>query len=108
MDHSLKTTTAEIDAQIGARLRSFRAALGLSQTELADALGVTFQQLQKYEKGTNRISASALVLLCKRLGISPLEIIGSYFDGTETEATGLASKVVDLEDKLSQIKKLAA
>src|ERR1044071_3107456 len=48
------------DKYAGARLRTSRLARKMSQTELGEALGVTFQQVQKYEKGTNRISASRL------------------------------------------------
>jgi transcriptional regulator with XRE-family HTH domain len=48
------------DIHVGKRVRMRRLMLGMSQTDVADALGVTFQQLQKYEKGANRISASRL------------------------------------------------
>src|ERR1700747_1955593 len=48
------------DKHVGSRVRMRRLMLGLSQTKLADQLGLTFQQVQKYEKGTNRISASRL------------------------------------------------
>jgi transcriptional regulator with XRE-family HTH domain len=48
------------DSHVGKRVRMRRLMLGLSQTELGDALGLTFQQVQKYEKGANRISASRL------------------------------------------------
>lgn len=49
-----------VDKHVGSRVRMRRLMLDLSQTRLADALGVTFQQVQKYEKGVNRISASQL------------------------------------------------
>ena len=49
-----------IDVHVGSRLHMRRTLFGLNQTELGEALGVTFQQIQKYEKGTNRISASRL------------------------------------------------
>ncbi|WP_078710363.1 helix-turn-helix domain-containing protein [Consotaella salsifontis] len=49
-----------VDAHIGSRLRKARLKKGLSQTELGEALGTAFQQIQKYEKGINRISASRL------------------------------------------------
>jgi transcriptional regulator with XRE-family HTH domain len=49
-----------IDVHVGSRVRTRRLILGMSQTKLADGLGVTFQQVQKYENGTNRISASRL------------------------------------------------
>ncbi|CAN7686469.1 helix-turn-helix domain-containing protein [Pararhizobium sp. LjRoot238] len=50
----------QIDIHVGNRLRSRRLVLGLSQEKLGERLGITFQQIQKYEKGTNRISASKL------------------------------------------------
>ena len=50
-----------VDVHVGMRLREKRTILGLSQMQLADYLGITFQQIQKYERGTNRISESRLV-----------------------------------------------
>jgi transcriptional regulator with XRE-family HTH domain len=52
--------TTPVDAHIGQKIRARRNLLGLSQTELADAAGITFQQIQKYEKGVNRVGASRL------------------------------------------------
>lgn len=53
-----------VDVHVGARVRERRTLLGLSQEKLGEALGLTFQQVQKYERGTNRISASRLYDLC--------------------------------------------
>ncbi len=61
-----------IDRHVGRRLRERRTELGLSQIELAAAVGVTFQQIQKYERGANRIVASRLYQLAKALGV-PVE-----------------------------------
>ena len=61
-----------IDAYVGARVRLRRTLLGMTQTTLGDALGLTFQQVQKYEKGTNRISASRLYALSGTLDV-PIE-----------------------------------
>lgn len=58
-----------IDVHVGSRVRLRRTLLGLSQDKLARAIGVSFQQLQKYERGTNRISASRLYALSKVLGV---------------------------------------
>ena len=52
-----------VDAHVGLRVRGRRIVLGISQTKLADALGVTFQQVQKYEKGVNRIAPSRLAAI---------------------------------------------
>jgi transcriptional regulator with XRE-family HTH domain len=55
-----KTRITSADAEIGRRLRLLRNERKISQTEIAERLGVTFQQIQKYEKGNNRIAASRL------------------------------------------------
>jgi DNA-binding XRE family transcriptional regulator len=58
------------DAYIGARMRECRTALGLSQGTLGKNLGVTFQQVQKYESGENRVSAARLFEICEALDVS--------------------------------------
>jgi transcriptional regulator with XRE-family HTH domain len=65
------------DKHVGQRVRMRRLMLGLSQTDLADTLGLTFQQVQKYEKGTNRISASRLQRISEILQV-PVEF---FFEG---------------------------
>lgn len=60
----------DIDAYVGSRISLRRSALGLSQTALARQLGISFQQVQKYETGTNRISASRLHRVAVVLGTS--------------------------------------
>jgi transcriptional regulator with XRE-family HTH domain len=70
-----------IDRHVGTRLRMRRLMLNMTQTEIGNALGVTFQQVQKYEKGTNRISASRLQHLCKILDV-PVSFV---FDGAPRE-----------------------
>jgi len=59
-----------IDVHVGARIRLRRTLLGISQSTLAETLGLTFQQVQKYEKGTNRVSASRLVDIARALDVS--------------------------------------
>ena len=58
-----------VDAYIGARIRQRRHDLEMSQHALAKALGVTYQQIQKYESGTNRVSAARLFEICKTLKV---------------------------------------
>ena len=65
-----------VDVHVGARLRVRRTLLGMTQTKLGDRLGVSFQQMQKYEKGTNRISSSRLYDLSRVLDV-PIEF---FFD----------------------------
>jgi transcriptional regulator with XRE-family HTH domain len=70
---------SEIDAHVGRRMRQRREALGLSQGALGRHLGLTFSQVQKYEKGTNRIGAGRLFLLSQFLG-APLQY---FFEGLD-------------------------
>jgi transcriptional regulator with XRE-family HTH domain len=59
-----------IDVHVGSRIRLRRTLLGISQERLADAVGLTFQQVQKYEKGANRVSSSRLVDLANALDVA--------------------------------------
>jgi len=63
-----------IDALVGHRLQTLRIERGLSQTNLASCVGLTFQQVQKYEKGANRISASKLFQFATALGVSVVRV----------------------------------
>lgn len=65
-----------VDIHVGSRVRLRRAALGMSQERLAEALGLTFQQVQKYESGANRISASRLWDIAQVLSVS----VAHFFD----------------------------
>ena len=73
----MSRSPSSVDKHVGARLRAARLGAGKSQTEVADALGITFQQVQKYEKGTNRISAGTLYEL-SRFFDTPVQF---FFDG---------------------------
>ena len=59
-----------VDGAVAQRIRLFRMNTGLSQTELGNRIGVTFQQIQKYEKGANRVGAGRLTDIAKALGVS--------------------------------------
>ena len=73
-----------VDAYIGARVRLRRLMLGMSQENLSGKLGVTFQQVQKYEKGLNRISASRLFELAQALAVP----VGYFYEGLEDPEPG--------------------
>lgn len=75
-----------VDEHVGARVRLRRAVLGLSQEELSDQLGITFQQIQKYERGSNRISASRLFHIAQVLGVD----VSYFFDGFNPDSPGRA------------------
>ena len=69
-----------VDVHIGQKIRARRNLLGLTQTDLANAAAITFQQIQKYERGTNRVGASRLQQFSDALGVPP----SYFFDGAPT------------------------
>ena len=72
-----------IDVHVGRRLRLRRKEFGISQERLADGLGLTFQQVQKYERGANRVSASKLYEIARILRVSA----GYFFEGLDDPAS---------------------
>src|SRR6478735_5232700 len=97
-----KTPNA-IDSYVGSRVRMRRQLLGLSQERLAEQIGITFQQVQKYEKGLNRIGASRLQRISEVLSVSPsfffeqndadsLNLQGTEFGAVDPVAEFLQSK----------------
>ncbi|MCE0743195.1 helix-turn-helix domain-containing protein [Acetobacter sicerae] len=70
------TRVSDLDAHVGARIRLRRTMLGMSQEKLGEAISLTFQQVQKYERGTNRVSASRLFEIAKVLDVP----IGFFYD----------------------------
>ncbi|MBG7614640.1 helix-turn-helix transcriptional regulator [Brevundimonas sp. BAL450] len=77
-------TPDPVDVHVGERVRTERIRLGLSQTELGGAIGVTFQQVQKYERGANRISASMLARVARTLHTP----IGDFFPADDHDPSG--------------------
>lgn len=78
-----------LDAVVGARIRMLRVDRGISQTMLAERIGVTFQQMQKYERGANRVGASRLSQIASVLGVS----VGEFFESSRAGSPGLNSPV---------------
>lgn len=82
-----------VDVEVGRRLRDLRSLRGISQEELARGLGVAFQQVQKYERGLNRIGASRLVEIAHILGVPASDFLSGItlpVPAGETPAPGLA------------------
>lgn len=75
--NDVKMTASEIDAHVGRRMRQRREFLGISQGRLGKHLGLTFSQVQKYEKGANRIGAGRLYMIADFLGV-PVQY---FFEG---------------------------
>jgi transcriptional regulator with XRE-family HTH domain len=82
----IKKLPNPIDRHVGNRVRAQRILAGVSQVSLGEALGVTFQQIQKYENGTNRISASRLQQIAQNLQVT----VSHFFEGAPSSATTLA------------------
>lgn len=76
-----------LDAMVGAKIRMFRINRGMSQTALAERVGVSFQQVQKYEKGANRVGASRLSQIASVLGIT----VGELFESSQEKIAAVNS-----------------
>lgn len=85
-DSSMKKAPGDFDRHVGRRIRMRRIQVGMSQERLAESLGVTFQQVQKYEKGANRITMNRMRIVSQVLGV-PMAYFTEGAPGEE--ATGL-------------------
>ncbi|WP_363310035.1 helix-turn-helix transcriptional regulator [uncultured Brevundimonas sp.] len=99
IDTTASGTATEVDVLIGGIIRDRRAALGLAQAELGKAIGVTFQQVQKYERGVNRVAAATLLKVADALQCSVGNLYGdpdpdgrSPFRTRYSQAVGAASR----------------
>jgi transcriptional regulator with XRE-family HTH domain len=77
-----RARSQDVDRHIGARIRARRIMLGLTQQQLAELIGVTYQQAHKYEKGMNRVAAGRLYKIAQALGVE----ISYFFEGLQTTA----------------------
>ena len=82
-----------VDEHVGARLRQLRKSIKLSQSALAERLGLTFQQVQKYERGTNRVSASKLHEAALVLNVS----VSDFFEGLPGSGPTGESRVIAMD-----------
>ena len=80
-----------VDVVVGGRMRELRIRAGITQAKLGQALGVSFQQIQKYERGTNRMGASRLVQVAQTLNCS----VESLFDGVGIAGAGTSASPLD-------------
>ncbi|KQY78668.1 hypothetical protein ASD52_02155 [Ensifer sp. Root142] len=113
-------TTADaakaLSRQMGQRIRAIRKMRGYSQGQLGSLIGLSFQQVQKYENGTNRVSIPVLMQICEVLDAHPMDIIGEGpQDGRDKRLTALLqrleaaeSKLKILESKLARMQKIFA
>ena len=101
--------TRPIDQHVGERIRLRRTERGLTQEQLAEALGVSYQQIQKYETGANRISAGRIFQISRKLDVT----VGYFFEGLDTDQEGPATPLehggrqrsaIELVRKFAQIR----
>jgi transcriptional regulator with XRE-family HTH domain len=99
---------SKVDAMVGARVRMLRERRKMSQTALGEQIGVSFQQVQKYERGANRISASALFQIARALDVMPSD----FFEGIQKDPQGAMdwSKLADpqVNDLLTGFSRIAS
>lgn len=88
-----------IDVRVGLRVRDLRVRRGLNQSQLGRALGLTFQQVQKYEKGTNRISCSKLVRIAETLSVPA----AYFFEGLESDEVGSPGLMPRLPARMQRV-----
>lgn len=105
---SVRSST-DVDKFVGQRIRQLRMQIGLSQQHIGEALGISFQQVQKYEKGNNRLSAGRLLDLADILNTTPHDLLGYEDDGPgkgaslnsfNVEIYKLAQEYVELPEAL--------
>ncbi len=97
-----KSTPNPIDIHVGSRVRLRRTLIGMSQEKLGNALGLTFQQVQKYERGTNRIGSSRLFQLSRILDVS----VSFFFDDMELEIIRKTDGMAEVNKQALQVDKL--
>ena len=93
-----------MDRTIGAKIRMRRSELGMTQTDLAKAIGVTFQQVQKYENGTNRVGGSRMAGVAKALEVP----VSYFFDQTAAETEAGSGSLLNTRGAVSLLRAYAA
>jgi transcriptional regulator with XRE-family HTH domain len=93
-----------LDVEVGRKVRALRLNKNMSQERLAEALGLTFQQVQKYERGTNRISAGRLQRIAKILDVQT----SVFFPDTKEPTRGGSASLFDLVDSAAALRLLRA
>lgn len=98
----------KIDIYVGRRVKEARACIGMSQEKLAEAVGVTFQQIQKYERGANRISTSRIAQISKAVDKPlPWFFPPEYREPGQNFGDRIAAQNKVLTDRMSRISRLA-
>lgn len=106
MGDSAQVTPDQVDVAVGERIRALRRRKGVTQADLAEAVGVTFQQIQKYERGANRVSASMLARIARALQTSVSELFGEAPAGPEQQAAEVLLREPGALDLLQAYRRL--
>ena len=114
----MRKKTSPVDVHVGLRVRGRRILLGMTQTATAKALGVSFQQLQKYEKGVDRLTPSRLAMLASVLKVSitfffegtadPQDVATMTDLGTQLSSSGTGVRLVQAFGAITDVRKRAA
>ena len=94
---------ADIDRHVGERIRRRRVMLGLTQEQLGDALGISYQQIQKYETGANRVSAGRLFIISQILEVSVAALFDGLGEETDSDISATSRNVIELVRAFSKI-----
>ena len=97
--------TGAVDLHVGHMIRDRRRELGLSQTDLGTEVGISYQQMQKYENGTNRIGASRLAAIAKALRV-PVAYFFSEDDMQNPTKIEIAAHIFDIQTRLERLREL--
>lgn len=89
-----------VDVHVGKKIRQRRWMIGMTQQQLADAVGIKFQQIQKYETGMNRVSASRLWDVAGALGVQ----IDFFFDGLDATAVGVPTDAMPSKEAMELVR----
>ncbi len=95
MQRAVRGTPHPVDVHVGSRVRMRRTLLGMSQEKLGEALGLTFQQVQKYERGANRVGASRLYQISRILDVP----VAFFFDEMTGAAPSPSAQLVGLSEE---------
>lgn len=98
----MKGSASTLDIAVGWRVRTLRERSGITQAEMARQLGISFQQLQKYESGKNRISAGRLKVVAELLDL-PVETFFSAEDESHTHGAGAYPSIKDFRDSVESL-----
>jgi transcriptional regulator with XRE-family HTH domain len=99
-----KEELKEMDRQVGARLKARRKTLGMSLTQVANKLGISYQQIQKYELGNNRVGASRLLSFSKLYEVPITQFFTGLEEASKGEKVELDGKIIETARAITLIK----